>query len=940
MALTDRDALVALFRSTGGASWDKKDNWDTAAEIATWSGVQVNDEGRVVKLRLKSNNLRGPIPPQLGNLSFLESLDLGINKLGGHIPKELGALTILEQLWLERNQLTGPIPPEVGNLRELKALWLSGNQLTGAIPAQHGALSELTCLNLSKNQLSGEIPALLGQLSKLDSLYLHQNQLSGPILKELGALTKLTSLFLRSNKLTGPIPPELGKLVALESLDLTGNQLTGAIPAQLGALNKLTGLNLSNNQLSGRIPPEVGKLGAVQQLDLWGNKLSGPIPKELGALTKLTSLFLRSNRLSDPIPPEMGNLSALQHLELQNNQLSGPMPSEVGNLRELKTLWLSGNQLTGAIPAQLGALNELTCLNLSKNQLSGEIPASLGQLSKLDSLYLHQNNLSGYIPKELGSLSKLGVLRLNNNELTGPIPNELGALTKLTSLFLVCNKLTGAIPAQLAALKELARLLLSGNQLSGPIPPGLGKLASLTCLNLRENELNGPIPNELGGLTDLKVLGLSNNKLTGPIPPELGNLGALKTLDLGTNELTGLWDHTCNVEDVGQERANRMSGGTIPSELRRLLETLDGADTDLGGNPWAEPPESIVTKGMESVRGYFEDLYAEPCRVQRSSVKVVLVGQEGAGKTSLRQSMKANEATPTGEWKEESTVFADVQPMELEGSSVRVYDCAGQVGYTGLLQMFLTPRSVCVLVCNVEAFEQRLGSEANGQVQEDWRKLEELRVCDWLRSISRRVPYSDVILVATKCDLASGNAGDMGKRLEHACRLWLSNWVRNGMQPVRLEHGVCLTSCCPAAVSEHGENSPGNHCAKGGWGCDWRDHRDDNSSPSLLHRLVNKLDGGGLRGAQMVLPRSWDMALTVLEALELGRDPVEMVLQKIADPDRENVTDTAKGNTDVYQGITVEDLNAKWQATVDGLAKGGIAVTNADNALEGALSIR
>ncbi|CAN0367218.1 unnamed protein product, partial [Ectocarpus fasciculatus] len=81
---------------------------------------------------------------------------------------------------------------------------------------------------------------------------------------------------------------------------------------------------------------------------------------------------------------------------------------------------------------------------------------------------------------------------------------------------------------------------------------------------------------------------------------------------------------------------------------------------------------------MKSIRGYFEDLFAEPCRVQRSSVKIVLVGQEGAGKTSLRQSMKANKATPTGEWKKESTVFADVEPMELEGSSVRVYDCAGQ----------------------------------------------------------------------------------------------------------------------------------------------------------------------------------------------------------------------------------------------------------------------
>ncbi|CAN0539048.1 unnamed protein product, partial [Ectocarpus sp. 12 AP-2014] len=70
-------------------------------------------------------------------------------------------------------------------------------------------------------------------------------------------------------------------------------------------------------------------------------------------------------------------------------------------------------------------------------------------------------------------------------------------------------------------------------------------------------------------------------------------------------------------------------------------------------------------------------------RVQRDSIKIILVGQGGAGKTSLRQSMKANQAAPTREWKEESTVFADVESMVLKGTSVRVYDCAGQV--TGAL---------------------------------------------------------------------------------------------------------------------------------------------------------------------------------------------------------------------------------------------------------------
>lgn len=57
--LTDRDALVALFRSTDGAGWICKTSWDTEHDISQWHGVTVNNEGRVVKLDLGSNNLQG-----------------------------------------------------------------------------------------------------------------------------------------------------------------------------------------------------------------------------------------------------------------------------------------------------------------------------------------------------------------------------------------------------------------------------------------------------------------------------------------------------------------------------------------------------------------------------------------------------------------------------------------------------------------------------------------------------------------------------------------------------------------------------------------------------------------------------------------------------------------------------------------------------------------
>lgn len=59
MASTDRDVLVVLFRSNGGAGWLRKDNWDTDAELAKWHSVRVNREGRVAKIHLNNHKLKG-----------------------------------------------------------------------------------------------------------------------------------------------------------------------------------------------------------------------------------------------------------------------------------------------------------------------------------------------------------------------------------------------------------------------------------------------------------------------------------------------------------------------------------------------------------------------------------------------------------------------------------------------------------------------------------------------------------------------------------------------------------------------------------------------------------------------------------------------------------------------------------------------------------------
>lgn len=84
--------------------------------------------------------------------------------------------------------------------------------------------------------------------------------------------------------------------------------------------------------------------------------------------------------------------------------------------------------------------------------------------------------------------------------------------------------------------------------------------------------------------------------------------------------------------------------GAIPQPLAELLAMLKRTagstkfnpfmmDPQLDNNPWEEPPEAVVKHGIDDISAYFTSLFSEAVTVQQNSIKVVLVGQEGAGKT-------------------------------------------------------------------------------------------------------------------------------------------------------------------------------------------------------------------------------------------------------------------------------------------------------------------
>ncbi|CAA2957752.1 polygalacturonase inhibitor-like [Olea europaea subsp. europaea] len=444
-------------------------SWDPKTDCCQWYVVECDREtNRINDFHLFAANVSGQIPPEIGDLPYLESLTFHkITNLTGNIPISILKLTKLKSLTISWTNISGPIPSFLSQFKNLTFLDLSFNNFSGSIPSSLSELRNLGGIRLDRNKLTGSIPESFGNLTpSLQYLYLSHNQLTGTIPRSWGDLN-FTLIELYRNRLQGDVSFMFGKNKTIQILDLNRNMLQFDI-SNVVFPDSLTFLDLNHNRVTGSLPQGLTQL-SLQGFNVSYNRLCGPIPRvnvsgqipeEIGDLPYLESLtFHKITNLTGNIPASIVKLTKLKSLTLSWTNISGPVPS-----------FLDQKKLSGSIPESFGNLTpNLQYLYLSHNQLSGTIPKSWGDLN-FTWIELHRNKLEGDISFMLGKNKTIQILDVNRNILQFDISN-VEFPNSLRFLDLNHNRIRGSLPGDLIQL-GLDGFNVSFNRLCGPIPQG------------------------------------------------------------------------------------------------------------------------------------------------------------------------------------------------------------------------------------------------------------------------------------------------------------------------------------------------------------------------------------------------------------------------------------------------------------------------------------
>ncbi|TVZ54885.1 putative secreted protein (Por secretion system target) [Lutibacter sp. Hel_I_33_5] len=505
----DYNALVALYNSTSGVTWENNSNWlDRNKTINSWYGISMEND-RVKFINLHDNNLIGKIPNEIGNLEFLNTLQLSGNQnLYGEIPSGIGNLSNLEWLSLYNCSLWNDVPDSLNNLSNLKYLGLFNNQLTGKILENIDSLTKLKYIEINNNAFDGSISNSIVSFNSLESLLINGNYFSGNI-PDFSKNTNLIYLYINDNKFQfGDFEDEFSEyqssfvfsyapqkyldknvdksLAINESYtfisDVSGTNNTyfwfkrnSDGSKRVVSYDKDFTLKITSEDDYGDYDLEVTNSNITNLLLTSYPFTVGPNANTHPDFTALKAIYDSTNGaewtrkwdLTSPISTWSGitfnDDNRIEILDLTYNNLKGNLPSEISDLTTLKQFWIFDNLgITGNVPLELWKLNKLTHLLIGYTNLKlpNGIPQEIKNMQELEWLNLSKISLQLPLQEELYKLPKLDKLRIQDCQIKGNLPKEFA---EINDIFADRNEFEGEIPIEIINKKGNKRLSIQLN---------------------------------------------------------------------------------------------------------------------------------------------------------------------------------------------------------------------------------------------------------------------------------------------------------------------------------------------------------------------------------------------------------------------------------------------------------------------------------------------
>lgn len=221
------------------------------------------------------------------------------------------------------------------------------------------------------------------------------------------------------------------------------------------------------------------------------------------------------------------------------------------------------------------------------------------------------------------------------------------------------------------------------------IPEDVFSITSLRILDLSHNQIK-EIPKKISDLTNLEVLVLKSNNIH-EISPNLRLPSKLRIFDVRDNEIKELPKFIFSEINIGSIYVGKKKDDENPYSL------FDSC-LAISNNPIQKPPLEILSRGVASVRNYFDEIESKTSKLYEA--KLLIVGEGGAGKTTLANKLiDINYELVDSELTTKGIDISRITFSYLdEEFKVNIWDFGGQEIYYSTHQFFLTRRSLYILL--------------------------------------------------------------------------------------------------------------------------------------------------------------------------------------------------------------------------------------------------